>query len=225
MAVYFPRTANDHLYLDIPSITQPLTICCWFNLDDITSHNPCVGINKGPGSYNTGYYNQAVGTSGGDPFRASHTSGSNVKSSAVSPYSAGVWQHGATVFKTNYRLAYLDGSAGTVNTETLSGATLDHILIARGSIGVLLNKYAKGAICEVGIWSTEISSALIQDMANNKRSARCYPENLVYYWTLDDDYTEYFGGPTLNSSGSPSFVAHPSINYFCDAYGPKIQII
>jgi hypothetical protein len=214
MSVYFPRISNEYLYIDISSVTQPLTISCWYKLDDITSHNPCVGINQGPGTYNTGYYLQAVGNDTGDPLRASHTAGATVKSSAISPYSSEIWQHGLAVFKNNYRLIYLNGVPGTENTDTLSGNTLDYVLIARGSIGTALNRYAKGYIAEVSIWNRDLDSSEASFLASGK-SAELLPNGLIFHANLKDDLYEKITERFLNKGGSPTQEPseHPNISY------------
>lgn len=228
MAVYLPDTSSDLLYkFHGLALTDPMTLCCWFRPKDTSQTHPLMAVTKGGQEYD-GWGMSARGDLGSNPLWApEYGSDSSSGSSQVDGYVANVWQHGGAVFDDpNYRRAYLDGVGGTPNTSAVVNPPVSDLLRV-GYYFFHASHYAKTDIAEVAIWDIALGAAAIADMHDNQLSAACYPTGLVLYHKLISDYVDEQGGPNLTPQGSPSFIAHPTINYDCDGdiFGPKIEVI
>jgi len=226
MGRYFPDTANDYLYMNnAPLSTEPLTVCAWFKAAHVNNIQPIAFLVNG--SVASTYFGIHIrGHELNDPFAAIERANfsQSIWSSKPSSISVGTWQHGAGVFQpTDWRLCYVDGSAGTLSTGAITTPTgLNQIRI--GSEYEPFNERFQGGIAEVAFWNIALSGSAIADMATGK-SALYYPNNLVFYARLleDEDYDE-IGDNYLSINGNPTTTDHPLIDYG-DKYGPKIQVI
>jgi hypothetical protein len=224
MAYYFKDDGTyPHLYKGMSTITPPFTLCGWFKPDDLTNNNAIITICYGSSvvvSYNLVAYGNVVG----DPLRAVSSLGlASQFFSSKTPYSSGVWQHGAALFDTNYRLVYHNGVAGNESTQTQADPSpINNMKVGQHALGGY--QYMKGHIAEVSVHRRLLTAGEIASLASGK-SAACFPDDLYNYHKLDGSLIDEQGGPSLIIYGDVTESTHPTINYGCDKYGPKLQTI
>jgi len=190
-------------------LAHPVTMACWFNVDDITSFNTLMDI-KYSGA-DTRWALIAKGDTAGDPIFASSVVTGTYRSAATSlGYSAGTWQHACGVFtSTISRAAFLNG--GSKGTDTVSinpaASALDLTRIIGG---------ASGNIAEAAIWNIALSDAEVAILAKPTSPLLIRPESLVFYNPLIRDWGhDWIGGLAFSITGAPdpTITNHPRVFY------------
>lgn len=186
MAVEFSSTTSDYLDLaSAPVTAPPLTIACWFNKADATSTSTLVGITYAQGS--EGFVLYAQGAVVGDLLSATtHNNLGSDEGVTASGFSANTWHHGAATYSSSSnRTAWIDGTAGTTNTNARATITNPN----RVTIGALkansaVSSVTDGAIAEVGIWSVVLDAAEVGALAEGVIPILVRPASLVFYAPL-----------------------------------------
>lgn len=221
MAVSLTSAGGDFLRLG-SAVTSgvPLTMACWFNMDNITAAHALIWIGDG-GSTNRYITLIAAGNVSGDPVRLfihSHGAGTNIADSTTG-YSGSTWHHAAgVVVSMTEAYAFIDGgSKGSDN----GGSPNDPFAWDRTTIGYIDDSTpgsnADGDIAEAAIWDTNLSDAEIAWLATGASplSLTHRLANLVMYKPLiAGTNNEFYNiGGTFTEQGTPSYVAHAPVMY------------
>lgn len=188
MARRFVRSASQYLEtLSTPVTAAPLTLACWYNVDNVTTQHNLIGIYEPTGSTADLFCLTIEGTQANDPLHAYAAAAGTYNSSSINNVTAGSWQHAAGVFASSTsRTVYKDGVAGTTNTtaRTPNAASLDRILIGRFQASSTI-AYTDGLIAGAGIWNVALSADEIKLLANGYSPQNIRPQNLVFCPNLE----------------------------------------
>lgn len=212
MARLFNGTNDSIEGASAPVTAAPLTIAAWF--------------------YTTTSVNQvivSVGVSGGIHRFQLNTDFSNSKPAAVYTHDGTVsesnftgsgslnqWHHAAGVFaSTSSRLAYFNGSTGTINTETRTPTGINRINIG-ARYNTTLGAYFVGSIAEVGVWNAALTADEIASLAKGFPCRLVRPSALQFYSRLIRNVMDIRNGITLSELGTGTSQSdHPRIIYPC----------
>lgn len=194
-----------------------MTVACWARCTDTGSNfgRRVVGIgDKDSTTHNWGLrFSDVLGT---QTIRwAAIGGGSEAFAAATGNWVNNQWHHVAGVeASSTSRFAYLDGSAGSENTTSVSPSGADRI-----SIGVIAEsspnaaEYFTGDIAEVGIWDVALTAAEILSLSKGITPPNIRPANLVFYAPMardDSAVRDLVGGLSLTLTGT-SASAHPRV--------------
>jgi hypothetical protein len=194
-----------------PVSAEPITMACWFYLNNTTADHTLVSIN---GSSTSSYFQmQAAGSLAGDPVRAvtfAGSGGANVAASGTG-FSGSTWMHAAAVFtSTSSRTIYLNGTQGANNTNNVSIPS-----IVRMSIGVISwntpVNYANGRIADVGVWSAALNADEILSLSKGVTCDKVRPQSLVFYAPLVRNLQDVRGGLTITNNNTATVANHPRV--------------
>lgn len=200
-----------------PVTSWPLTMACWFNLDDTTNGQALINISNSGGFER--FLLLARGNAAGDPIGAFYADSSNafVLANTSTGFSASTWTHGAAVFTSSTsRTAYINGGSSGTNTAsaTLSNSGLNNITIGFQQFNNTGASAVDGRIAEVGIWNTDLSTAEIASLAKGMTCDKVRPQSLVAYFPLVRDLVELKGGLTITNTGingTATVANHPRV--------------
>jgi hypothetical protein len=194
-------------------MAAPLTVACWFNTEATTNQ---ALIYIGPTTNNDRFLLFAGGAVAGDPVAFDciqvAASGTASSSSSVGSYTANTWTHACGVAASSVsRLVYLNGVAGTQNTDNRTPTTANRTIVgarlATNVAGVLNN----GLIAEVGIWNAALTAAEIASLAKGMTPDKIRPQSLVFYAPLVRDLIDQKGGVTITNNNSATVSNHPRV--------------
>ena len=191
-----------------PVTAAPLTLACWLRRSTFSGASSVVGLFQnaangdgqlltlradtqlGAGSYDAPFYNQSL-------------SGTTV--------SQDVWTHGAGVWaSTTSRTVYLNGSAGTTNTDSLTPTSLNAIGVG-ATIRPTLIEFFNGQIAEVGIWNVALTQPEIASLAKGMTCDKVRPQSLVFYAPLIRNLQDVRGGLTITNNNGATVANHPRV--------------
>lgn len=214
MARSFAAASSQNLAVGSAAIANPpLTIAAWFWPNSLISGSAyticCVGDSAVTNKYyRLGVYQNKVisqQTNGGAS-QYSQTSGTITDQD---------WQHGAAVMaSTTSRIAYLNATAATENTTSVTALTLNQTCIGtRPGTGA---EYFNGRVAHAAMWSValsapEIAALYAGGIGADPRSVR--PDALVAYWPLldNDGDRDWWGSTHLSATNSPTYAQHPPL--------------
>jgi hypothetical protein len=191
-----------------PVTNTPCTMSCWFNANNITSSHGLITLTA---AGNTTFYLTlyANGAASGDPIQCLDSGGSATASSATG-FQAGTWHHACgTRTGTNNRVAYIDGVAGTANTNTALETGINEFNI--GSFRTIANNYLVGRIAEVAIYDVALNASEVASLAKGMKPSRIRPQNLVFYAPLVRNLFDYDQARSLTNQNSATVASHPRI--------------
>jgi hypothetical protein len=221
MARAFDDGASQYLAEDgTPVDSEPLSMGCWFNSDDLTAHQVLMAVYRHVGGNNNYYHHRLMlrGASAGDPV-AAVTQGDTVGFSwaaTTTGYSANTWHYALGVWAaTDDRRAYIDGgSKGTDAVDKSLSQLPTAISVGRISNNddTLPTQYMSGFIADPVIWNVALTDrdaeALLHVLPWEIR-----PSNIVdflplrYHHTWDRDISGR--GYHLTPYNSPTWAPHP----------------
>lgn len=153
----------------------PLTMACWFNVNNVTGDHCLVSLGA---SGSEDYFGLiANGSIAGDPIRAPVRQGaSGAFGETTTSFSAGVWSHACAVFATNAnRTAYLNGGGAGSDTTSLTPASM--ALTGVGRLSRLTPAfYTDGRITDVRIYNRALSADEV--LALYRQGLRGNPDTL-----------------------------------------------
>lgn len=188
----------------------PLSMACWFNLDNTTATHGLMNFGSTVTSQNyVGLW--ADGAASGDPINMVHDDISGAtRSNNTTGFSASTWQHAGGVLTASRIRAWLNGAASTDKSHSLTWPSMN-----RTGIGVLERGtpalYVDGRIAEAALWNVELETADFLMLAAGCSPLRVKPAGLVAYWPIigtDTDEDDAVGGYTLTVTGAAK-AAHP----------------
>jgi hypothetical protein len=202
-----------------PLTAAPLTMVCWFNSDDIDSHQVLMSLSD-TASDNNYFVLTIRGASAGDFVQAVVDGSGDADGTATtsSGYSANTWHHAAAVFaSTTSQAAYIDG--GSKGSNTSSAAT--PLSVDAFGIGFFNRlspvQYMSGKIAEAAIWNVALNDAEIAALAKGYSPLLIRPQSLVAYWPLfGNDSPEpdrWKNRYDLTLTNAPTKADHPRIYY------------
>jgi hypothetical protein len=200
MAYDFDGT-DDYMEVGSAPVTAaPLTMACWFNVDNVTVNHALISLTNGTDQQRL--FLSAHGGVAGDPIRASSTAGGTTIQAATGTFTANTWHHAAGRFLSNTnRRAYFNGVGGGINTTSniptgINTTGIGYVYQA-GARGFFTN----GRIAEAAIWNIDLTDDEIAALAEGFRPSLIRPSALVFYAPLVREIADYRGGLTVTSSG------------------------
>lgn len=189
--------------------TYPLTMACWFNVDDDSVIHTLMCL---------------VGKSGSDchvlrALRAveSRHIGADTRSSlgwgsasSDTGYTVGQWHHACGVFASaTNRKAFLDGDPGNQNATNRTPAGLDRTSIGSYDRDTSPLWFVSGLVAEAAIWAVALTDAEVAILAKGYSPLFIRPQSLVAYWPLiRDPDNDAVGGYNLTPVNSPTVANH-----------------
>lgn len=213
------RDFNGAGYLSVsaaPVTAAPLTIASWVYSNSIPTGEDGAGIvSLSTTSGDFDIFGLALATST-NAVRA-FAFDDNYGESATGSPGTGSWFHAAAVFaSTSSRTAYLDGSAGTADTTSVTPASigLTHIGELAGSNGSELYGALDARVAEVAVWNAALTTPEIASLADGFSPLLIRPQSLVFYAPIigeNSPEADVVGGLSLAISGTATADPHPRV--------------
>jgi hypothetical protein len=138
--------------------------------------------------------------------------GTNGLATTTTSYSANTWHHVFSRFVSNVsRFVRLDGGGLGPNTTPVTPLGLDQTAIGAQVVSSPA-LYFDGILGEIGVWNRDFTQEEYEALRSGA-SPLFFPQNLIAYWPLIDDWSDWSGnGRTMSPTNSPSFIAdHPPV--------------
>lgn len=123
------------------------------------------------------------------------------------------WQHaGGRWASSKSRIAYLNGTAGTEDTNTEESSNWNQIAIGaryNGAWGPFNSVNVE--IAEAAIWSVVLTDAEIASLAKGFSPRRIRPQSLVFYAPLLRNLQDLRGGLALTNNNTATIANHPRV--------------
>ncbi len=185
----------------------PLTLAAWFNVANVTASHTLISLDTNGGADR--FMLQADGATASDPVVAFTAQGGTTRQSVANGFTANVWHHGAAVFSaTNNRLAYLNGTAGTAQTNTITPSGINRTNIG-SRWATTRGSFCNGSIAEAAAWNVALTAAEIASLALGVKPSRIRPQSLVMYVPAIRSVIDIRAGLAFTASGSPTVGVHP----------------
>lgn len=170
------------------NISLPLTMACWFNVDDATSNHTLMSIVE-DGIGTKSFRLHASGNAGGDPVRATSHSTQNRNANSSTGYTADTWHHACGVFTSStLRTAYIDGGSPGTNTVSSTPTTFDTIAFGVSAFPTPAN-YCDGEIAYPAVWDVALTAAEVASLGAGAHPTMIRPDSLVAYWDLNGTFS------------------------------------
>jgi hypothetical protein len=184
MARAFVRASSQYLEAASAIVSAPpWTMSCWFNSDDSSVQQALGGISRAAGD-TFEFFLEAGGSLRVGLFVQEGAVTTDVNYASGS-YSANAWHHAAYVIaSTTSRTVYLNGSAGTEGTASVTPSGMDTTSVGRLVYGGVPQDYMSGRIAELAFWSVALTAAEIASLAKGFSALLVRPQSLVEYWPL-----------------------------------------
>lgn len=202
MAFEFVGTSSQYISANSAILTAyPITICAFINVPSASTVYRNIAIYK---DATERLVNFAI-DSGKVMVEAVQNYGG--RGSSIGTLTANTYFHGAGILlSTTSRTAFLNGTAGTLDTTLVSPATPDKFAIGGFPTGYLTGKNA-----EVAIWNVELTNAEIASLAKGFKPTRIRPQSLVFYAPLLRNLQDLRGGLSLTNNNSATVADHPRV--------------
>ena len=202
MAYGFSRSSTTWIDGPISFQAEPLTIAAR------VYRNP-----QGGGQGYVTLYNDGVETGHGMDLTLRATSLRDGSTTRLATSTAGmsdnVWYHGAARFaSSNSRSILLDGGNLGTNANNQDVNTFDRLRIGRSYNGT--TQYLNGSVCEVAIWSAELTTDEVISLSKGFKAYRIRPQSLLYYVPLVRNVQELRSAIALDARSS-TVENHPRV--------------
>jgi hypothetical protein len=212
MSFLFDDGSNEGFRVDSTPVTAaPLTMCCWFQTDDLGNEGCLLWIgDKDVNGH--GWQLIANGAVGGDPiqFVALPDSGTAATSSGMS---LNTWHHAAAVTSSaTSRDVFIDGGSKGSDTTSSVPAGSDRFAIGfRARSSPVL--YHSGLIAEAAVWNVALTEAEIAWLAKGYSPYSLVHRlaNLVIYHDLIRDSDRPYIGANMTTVATPVISAHSRV--------------
>lgn len=207
MARYFDGNATN--FLDQSSAatnSTTITVAGWAYLSNTGSpYYDHFYIKNGPG---TSYHGLVTGEGLTSLYCFSGDDSSNFGNSVGTGLSYSAWQHVGGVYNgTSSRTAYVNGTAATADTTTVTPSTFTRMSMAQNGAATSQYSYAEWAI-----WDAALTSAEMASLAAGFSPLMIRPGSLVAYWPIYGKVSgepDYVGGFNWSLTGTDASSAHP----------------
>ena len=205
-------SSNRYATSSTPVTGVPFTVACWYKPATVTANQ--VLFNIGVAGSSANMHEIYFGTTSKNLFANSQTGSVGQSSSGTNTITtAGTWYHCAGVYtSTTSRLAYVNGTAGTADTTSVTPAGLDACYIGVQRFSGSFAGYCNGDLAEVALYSAALTDAEVASLAAGYSPLLVRPQSLVGYWPLfaratnEEDWT---GGRAGTPNGTPAAADHP----------------
>lgn len=191
-----------------PVTAAPFTIACWFNADVLSGN--LISINSSTGNE---AFRFVVLTTGS--IRANSVAGGiGSQSDTTATCTAGTWNHACAVYASSTsRTAYLNGSAGPINTTSSTPAGITRINIGSRRLNSINDLFFDGRLADIGIWNVALTSEEIAGLSKGVSCKLIRPQNLVFYAPLIRDMNDISKTalPLTNTTSIAVSDTHPGI--------------
>ncbi len=194
----------------------PLTISAWFYPTATSGTRAIVGLFNSAGNNLTRHQfilravNATVDAGTGDNVAFASSVGAGT-------FTANTWNHACGTFTSaTSRLGYLNGAAGTSNTNSRTPSSID-----RTTVGVVDNAAigqafdSGGRVAEVAFWNVALTGAEVVSLADGVHPFLVRPDALVAYFPLIGAYSPEINlksnSSVLTMQGTVTQAAHPRI--------------
>jgi len=204
MAYNFVSASSQYLTASAPATAAPMTIAC---LTNTTSQNILVSI------CNTTALNLFwTRFNGADLLTAGVVlPGPIIYESTRGTYTNGNWASAAGLFTSSTsRTAYLNGTAGTANTDSGTPSSVDTLGInARWNVS--WGSFSSQNCAEVAVWNTNLTAAEITSLSKGFSPRRIRPQSLVWYSPLIRNLQDLRGGVSITNNNTATVAVHPRV--------------
>jgi hypothetical protein len=180
----------------------PVTVASW------SYHNSAITSRRHLGITNSDFNERLVSLDllNGTIY-VSAIAGGTAESATKGTYGSTIFFHSAGVLSsTTSRFAYLNGSAGTENTNSKTPGACDRFAI--GGYGTsLLN----GRSAEVAVWNVALTEDEITSLAKGFKPTRIRPQSLVFYAPLLRNLQDLKGALTITNNNTATVADHPRV--------------
>lgn len=205
---------NDYIELSSTPITAvPCTIMCWMKPDNQATAG-LVSIGNSAATSRLQLDRRDLSVNPQDIGAASVNSGGTDQTAFRGQYDTGDWEHCVAVFaSTTSRTAYLNGTAGSINTSSNTASGLNSILIGSRYSGGARGAFHNGHIAHVAVWNVALSGAEIMSLAGGANPQSVQLANLVFYAPLaNGEAKDIITNTSLTVSGAVSDpTSYPSV--------------
>lgn len=203
MAYAFASASSQNLTVSSAILSSyPISLAAWTRVENTTTNYRNIGIINSDASVRIVLMNCV---SGGLHQVSSVPTSSGFSNTGA--YSAGTFYHAAGVWPaTNSRTPYFNGSAGTTNTDSWSGGSVD-----RFAIGGYVTAFLEGRNAEVAIWSVSLTGAEISSLSKGFKPYRIRPQSLVFYAPLIRNLQDTKGALAITNNNSAPVANHPRV--------------
>jgi len=211
MARAFSSASSQYGELTGTFPNVPLTMACWFNRSAAQAQ-VIMAVGTGANGSRAGTWLDAGNYSN---FVVSNSTGSVTSNVAITTATtAGVWYHlvGVTSSTTS-RLAYLNGTASSTATTSVTMDTPDYIDLGTRTVGGTKAAYFSGRLADCAVWDAALTQDEVTSLYKGMSPLHIRPANLKFYaplWGNASPEINLCGG-TVTLGNSPTKYDHPRI--------------
>lgn len=180
MARLFASASSQQLTLASAILTgPPLTFACWYRPTTSAAQQTFVSVQDASSAAN--FHDLSMGATGHIQARSFDTGANLFTAVSTGAVTNGTWAHAACTMSTlSNRVAYLNGVAGTADTNTSAAAGL--VITRVGGQGS--GNFTNGDLAEVGIWNVVLTQNEITALSAGVPPWLVRPSSLLAYWQL-----------------------------------------
>jgi hypothetical protein len=214
MAFLFASASTQYLLApSAPLVAEPITMSLWFRPASLID-GQCL-LTLGASAGNARYQISANASSNAVlVIKTSDGSTSGISTNSTS-FTVGQWMHIAAVFSsTTNRIGYVNGTAGTANTTSITTATPDRVVIG-ARLNSSFSQYTNGDIAEVAVWDQVLNADEIAGLSKGLAARFARPSALVWYSRLIRNAMDIRGGRVITNTNGATASTHPRIIHPC----------
>lgn len=189
-----------------PATAVPMTIAGIARVSSATGFRTIFALDANGASNSFPYVGQFNNT----VYAATDQAASNVTAAGVS---ANTFFHACGVLPSGIIRGYCGGSTSKV--EKTSGVTSfsapTNLRIGAQRVVSGLTAYMTGRICEVAIWSVDLTDDEVNSLAKGFKPTRIRPQSLVFYAPLIRDIQDVRAGVALTNNNGATVANHPRV--------------
>jgi len=197
VAADFSTSGTRNLGCDSPISSVPLTASCWFNTSANNVQKTLLSI-----GVRNAVHRCLLQISTTNLFQAFSIGSVSASSTFNTAITGNVWNHACGVFSaTNSRTAYLNGSAATTNTTSVTQNSFDDLRIG-ARWNTTLGVYMRGLMAEIGVWDVALDSEEIVSLSNGIVCSKIRPQSLIFYAPLIREFNDVIQNITITNNGA-----------------------
>jgi hypothetical protein len=213
MARAFASASSQYLIHNAAVVTaEPFTMACWFQVAALGAAEVVMSICTAASTPR--HQIERSVTNSLDVRSTDGVSAGVSAGTADEIASTNTWYHAAAVIAApNSRTSYLDGSAHTTDTTSITVAGVSRTIIG-ARINSTIGAYWNGRAAECAIWNAALDPPEIAALAKGFSPLLIRPTSLVAYWPLIGRTAPEIcpkGGFDMTLVNTPTAFAHPRI--------------
>lgn len=213
MAYDFVRASSQYLRVDSSPLTaKPITMFARTRPTNNTNNITAVTIGQLTGL--NAHFATFSGAEAGDPAVFASYGSVLATVNTTGAYTINDWGSigGSAISATSRKLWY-DGVYVNENTTNVTTTEADFNRLGIGTL-VLSNAFQnffQGQICEVAVWSAELTDAEQSSLHKGFKPHRIRPQSLAFYSPLVRELIDYRGARTINNVNTATVAVHPRV--------------